>query len=118
MAKIALSASPAHRVCRGPALASTPAHGMRHAALVAGFGRQFADGVRQSGASVAGRHPHASRTPCDQGSDDVLPAGRVLLHAFRHADHLAVPVRPDADGCVCSIGSGPVEHLELVHVRW
>jgi hypothetical protein len=67
MAKIALSASAAHRVCRGPALASTPAHEMHHAALVGGFGRRFADGVHQSGASVAGHHPHASRTPVRSG---------------------------------------------------
>jgi hypothetical protein len=98
MANTALRASAAHRVCLGLTLASTPAHGMHHAPLVASLWQQSADRIHQSGAPVAGRRAHARQATPRQRGDERVPAGGVLLRALGHADDLAVPVQPDADG--------------------
>ena len=41
---------------------------------------------------------HALQAAFDHASDELLPAGRVLLHALGHADDLAVALRVDSDG--------------------
>ena len=73
------------------------AHEVDHAPLVAGPGRQFADRRDRSGAPVAHHQTYASQTPRDQGGNEVPPARRILLHAFRHADHLPAPIDTYAD---------------------
>lgn len=51
---------------------------------------------QQACGGLAGQQVNASPTPCDQGSDEVPPVGRILLHTLGHADHLPVTVPPDA----------------------
>ncbi|KFI73983.1 hypothetical protein BMIN_1245 [Bifidobacterium minimum] len=70
---------------------------MHHAPLVAGPWQESTDGVHQSGAPVAGHQAHAGKPTRDERGDEAVPTRRILLHALRHADHLPVPVRPDAD---------------------
>ena len=71
---------------------------MHHAALVLRLGRHRADRGHQSGAPVADHEPDALQTAFDHAPDELLPTGPVLLHALRHADHLAVALAVDADG--------------------
>ena len=74
------------------------AHEMHHAPLVSGVGKHGVDGGDEIGASVADHEPDALQAAFDHASEELLPAGPVLLHALlhalRHADDLAV----DADG--------------------
>ena len=46
----------------------------------------------------AGHEPDALQAAFDHASEELLPAGRVLPHALRDADDLAMPLRVDSDG--------------------
>ncbi len=74
------------------------AHEMHHAALVLRLGQYRADRGHQSGAPVADHEPDALQVAFDHAADELLPAGRVLPHALRDADDLAMPLRVDSDG--------------------
>ena len=74
------------------------AHETRHAPLVPRLGQHPVDGGDESGAPVADHQPDSLQAAFDHAPEELLPAGPVLLHALRHADHLAVPLPVDSDG--------------------
>ena len=74
------------------------AHEVHHAPLVPRLGQHPVDGGDESGAPVADHQAHALQAAFDHAPEELLPAGPVLLHALRDADHLAVPLPVDSDG--------------------
>ena len=71
---------------------------MHHAPLVSRFWKHGVDGGDESRAAVSDHQSNASQTAFDHAADELLPAGPVLLHALRHADHLAMAVPVNSDG--------------------
>ena len=73
------------------------AHEVDHAPLISGVRQHRVHGGHEPGAPVADDQAHAFQPAFDQASDELLPAGLVLLHALGHADHLTMPGVVHAD---------------------
>lgn len=72
---------------------------VHHASLAFRLGQHRVDGGGQAGALVADHQSDVLEAALDHPAEELLPAGRVLLHVLVHGDHLAVGTVPvDADG--------------------
>lgn len=82
------------------------AHEVHHAPLVPRPREHGAHRGDQARATVAHHQPDAPEAALDHASDELLPAGGILLHALGHSDDLAVAfgVHPDGD-----------EHAHVLH---
>ena len=82
------------------------AHEVHHALLVPRPREHGAHRGDRARATVAHHQPDAPEAALDHASDELLPAGGILLHALGHSDDLAVAfgVHPDGD-----------EHAHVLH---
>src|SRR5262249_21854198 len=69
-----------------------------NAPLPSGFRQALAQRLHEAQALVGGHQPHALQPPRLQVAEEGQPAGRVLLAAFHHPQHLAVAIGVHPDG--------------------